>query len=439
MTAGAVISAVQPNSKAARAGLVAGDRILRVNGQTVRDLIDLSFALTEEVIKLEVVKATGETVRLRIKKTLDESMGFEFESAVFDQVRTCANKCLFCFVDQMPEGLRETLYVKDDDYRLSFLYGNFVTLTNLTPADFDRIRQYHLSPLYISVHTTDGELREKMVGIPRAAKIMQQLQDFADIGIEMHTQIVLCPGYNDGEVLTRTIRDLATLRPEVLSMAIVPVGLTRFRQACHPLRTFTPEEAAAIVNEVTAFQSEFREKTGCSFVYLSDEFYLRAGREVPPEEIYDGYPQLENGIGLIRSFLTDWEDAGGCPPNTSALTESAKATVVISGTAFAPILSKLLQPLSSTVRVEAVVNEFFGSAINVSGLLTGRDIAADVRSLGISPQQVIIPATTLRKNEQVFLDGMTLDELQQELSTPVRVATGAASLQELLGRGEKDR
>ena len=178
MTAGAVISAVQPNSKAARAGLVAGDRIVRVNGQTVRDLIDLSFALTEEVIKLEVVRSTGETARLRIKKALDESMGFEFESAVFDQVRTCANKCLFCFVDQMPEGLRETLYVKDDDYRLSFLYGNFVTLTNLTPADFDRIRQYHLSPLYISVHTTDGELREKMVGIPRAAKIMQLPHNF---------------------------------------------------------------------------------------------------------------------------------------------------------------------------------------------------------------------------------------------------------------------
>ncbi|MBP2665707.1 MAG: hypothetical protein H6Q76_687 [Firmicutes bacterium] len=439
MAAGAVISAVLPNSKAARAGLVAGDRIVRVNGQTVRDLIDLSFALTEEVIKLEVIKPTGETVRLRIKKALDESMGFEFESAVFDQVRTCANKCLFCFVDQMPEGLRETLYVKDDDYRLSFLYGNFVTLTNLTSADFNRIRQYHLSPLYISVHTTDGELREKMVGIPRAAKIMQQLRDFADIGIEMHTQVVLCPGYNDGEVLTRTIRDLATLRPEVLSMAIVPVGLTRFREACQPLRTFTPKEAAAIVDEVTASQLAFREESGSSFVYLSDEFYLRAGREVPPEEIYDGYPQLENGIGLVRSFITDWETTGWCLPRTGILTENPNATVVISGTAFAPILSELLKPLSPTVRVEAVSNEFFGSAINVSGLLTGRDIATHVKSLGLSPQQVIIPSTTLRKNEQVFLDGMTLVDLQQELSTPVHVASGAAALQELLGSGGKDQ
>ena len=429
MAAGAVISAVQQGSKAARAGLVPCDRLVRVNGEAVRDLIDLSFALSEEVVKLEVIKYSGETVHLRIKKTLDESMGFEFESAVFDRVRTCANKCLFCFVDQMPAGLRDTLYVKDDDYRLSFLYGNFVTMTNLTSDDFDRIRRFHLSPLYVSVHTSDGPLRERLLGIPRAAGIMQQLHDFAEAGIEMHTQVVLCPDYNDGEYMTRTIRDLALLRPEILSLAIVPVGLTRFREQCHPLRAFTAAEAAAIVDEVADCQAKFRAETGQSFVYLSDEFYLKAGRSVPPEEVYDGYPQLENGIGLVRSFLSEWEEVGGCPPPPAA------ETVVVCGTAFAPILADLLKPISPAVRVEAVINEFFGPGVNVSGLLTGQDIAAHVRSLGIKPQKVVISSTMLRKNERVFLDGMTVDELQRELSATVQVAGGAAALQKCLGCG----
>jgi putative radical SAM enzyme (TIGR03279 family) len=432
MAAGAVISAIQPNSKAARAGLAPGDRLVRVNGGVVRDLIDLSFALSEEKVDLEVVKASGETVQIRIKKRLDESIGFEFESAVFDKVRTCANKCLFCFVDQMPAGLRDTLYVKDDDYRLSFLYGNFVTLTNLTQVDFDRIRKFHLSPLYVSVHTTDGELRQQLLGLPKAAEIMRQLQDFVEAGIEMHTQVVLCPGYNDGEKLTRTIRELAALGPEVLSLAIVPVGLTRFREFCHPLRTFTPAEAGAIVDEIIGWQTKFRAESGSSFVYLSDEFYLRAGREVPAEEIYDGYPQLENGIGLVRNFISEWEAAGGLPQLPAVSRGSEAESVVISGTAFAPILADLLKPLSPNVRVEAVVNEFFGQDVNVSGLLTGRDIAAHVHSLEIRPLRVVLSSTMLRKNEQVFLDGMTLDELQQELSTQVSIVSGARELHQLL-------
>ncbi len=435
MATGAMISAVQPNSKAARTGLAPGDRLVRVNGKSVRDLIELSFELAEEKVELEVLKPSGETVQLRIKKTLDESMGFEFESAVFDQVRTCANKCLFCFVDQMPQGLRETLYVKDDDYRLSFLYGNFVTLTNLTPDDFDRIRRFHLSPLYISVHTTDGALRQRLLGIPRAAEIMRQLKAFADAGIDMHTQVVLCPGYNDGEYLTRTIRELATLRPEVLSLAIVPVGLTRFRESCHPLRAFTPSEAGSIVDEVAGWQEKFRAENGRSFVYLSDEFYLKAGREVPPENTYDGYPQLENGIGLVRSFLAEWEAAGGCPKLPDVLKKYSAPKIVVSGISFAPILTDLLNPMFPAVRVEAVVNEFFGDGVNVSGLLTGRDIAKHVRAIEIRPQEVIISSTTLRKNEQVFLDGMTVDDLQQEVSAPVRVVSGAVALQKCLIHG----
>ncbi len=436
MSAGALISAIQPGSKAELAGLIAGDAILRINGEKLVDLIDLSFALSEERVELEVKKHSGEVVRLRIRKKMDEALGFEFESAVFDRVRTCANKCIFCFVDQMPIGLRDTLYVKDDDYRLSFLYGNFVTLTNLTEADFQRIRRLHLSPLYISVHTTDGPLRERLLGIPRAAKIMEQLQRFADTGIEMHTQVVLCPEHNDGEYLTRTIRELAALRPEILSLAIVPVGLTRFRTTCPPLRTLTPSEAAAIVDEVDGWQKQFRAETENSFVYLSDEFYLKAGRPLPADDIYDDYPQLENGIGLVRSFISDWESAGGCSKLVVNTKTKEDTVLVIAGTAFAPILAEMLRSISSAVQVDAVVNRFFGSAVNVSGLLTGNDIAAHVRSLAKQPQRLILPATTLRKGTEVFLDGMTLAELTQILGIPVLVVDGAAALrQRLAGEG----
>ena len=432
MSAGAIISAVEPAGTAERAGLVPGDEILRINGETVQDLIDLSFALAEEKIELEVKKHSGEIVRLQIRKKVDETLGFEFESAVFDRVRTCANKCLFCFVDQMPSGLRDTLYVKDDDYRLSFLYGNFVTLTNLTEADFQRIRRLHLSPLYVSVHTTNGPLRERLLGTPRAAKIMEQLRRFAEAGIEMHTQVVLCPDHNDGEYLTRTIRELAALRPEILSLAIVPVGLTRFRTGCQPLRSFTAAEAAKIVAEVGDWQQKFRAETENSFVYLSDEFYLKAGLPIPAEEIYDGYPQLENGIGLVRSFLSDWDATGGCGALALSPDRPLGRTVIVCGTAFAPTLAELLRSWSPTVQVEAVVNRFFGPAVNVSGLLTGGDIAAHVRSLDAPPQRLIIPATTLRKGAAVFLDGMTLKKKKKIVDVPVVVVAGGAAKRQSL-------
>ena len=430
MATEALISAVKPGSKAARANLGPGDRILKVNDSVVRDLIELSFALSDKKVTLDVAKAAGGTVQLRLSKSIDEDLGIEFESAVFDRVRTCANKCLFCFVDQMPAGMRDTLYVKDDDYRLSFLYGNFVTLTNLSEADFKRIRQFHLSPLYVSVHATDGVLREKMLGTPRAADILPQLRKLTEAGIELHTQIVLCPEWNDGEVLQRTVQDLAELQPEILSVAVVPVGLTRFRDECQPLRAFTESEAAAIVDAAAAWQKQFRADTGNSFVYLSDEFYLKGKRPIPPDEEYDGYPQLENGIGLVRSFLSDWEAAG------KAAHADKKTTAVICGTAIAPVLAKLLAPMEPSVRVEPVTNDFFGSGVNVSGLLTGRDVIAHINGLAQKPQQVILPSTMLRKHEEVCLDGVSLADIRQKLGVTVLVAAGAADLQaKLAGRG----
>jgi len=431
MATEALISSVRPGSKAARAGLSPGDRILKVNDETVRDLIELSFALSETKVKLDIVKASGEAVQLRMSKAIDEDLGLEFESAVFDRVRTCANKCIFCFVDQMPEGLRNTLYVKDDDYRLSFLYGNFVTLTNLTTVDFDRIRRFHLSPLYVSVHTTDGALREKMLGTPLAAGILKQLRKLAAMGIEMHTQIVLCPDWNDGEALIRTVHELAKLRPEVMSVAIVPVGLTRFRESCRPMRTFTANEAEDIVDAVTGWQEGFRSETGNSFVYLSDEMYLKAGRSVPQEDFYDGYPQLENGIGLIRSFLTEWEESFDAGNKAIGKLENEKILVVC-GTAFAPILAEILQPFGAAVRVEAVINRFFGPAVNVSGLLTGEDIVSHLQSLPEKTQHIVLSSTMLRKQENVFLDGMTLAEFQQRVGIAVHIASGARELHAIL-------
>jgi putative radical SAM enzyme (TIGR03279 family) len=428
---GAVVSFIQPGSKADQAGIEPGDRILRINGGQLRDIIDMSFALANLQIVIEVEKKCCTRVFLRINKNLDESLGFEFESAVFDRVRTCANKCHFCFVDQMPRGLRNSLYVKDDDYRLSFLYGNFVTLTNLSDADFERIRRFHLSPLYVSVHTTDGVLREQLLGSPRAGAIMEQLRRFAEAGIEMHTQVVLCPDYNDGESLKRTIRELAEMRPEILSLAIVPVGLTRFRSTCHPLRSFSALEAVDIVDEVARNQSVFRAETGNSFVYLSDEFYLKAGKPLPADEIYDDYPQLENGIGLVRNFITEWESTGGCREITPSH-GPGKKIIVISGTAFAPTLAELLKPLQSRVRVEAVTNRFFGEEVNVSGLLTGSDIVAYYEANDLMAERLIFPSTILRKGEQVFLDGMTVDDLQQRLNVPVEIVDGALALQKRL-------
>ena len=281
MTYKGIISNVKTDSIGAQIGLVPGDRLLEVNGQAVQDIIDLSFALAEEEIELLIERISGEHELITLEKDYDEELGLEFESAVFDKVRQCANKCVFCFVDQMPAGMRESLYIKDDDYRLSFLYGNFVTLTNLGQRDINRIARLHLSPLYVSVHTTNGELREKMLNSSQAGKILDQLNELVEHGIELHTQVVLCPGFNDGAELERTIKDLYAMHPSVLSLAVVPVGLTRYRENCHPLTTFSCEAAMQVIEMVHKWQKKCRKDSETGFVYLADEFYLSAGHAVP--------------------------------------------------------------------------------------------------------------------------------------------------------------
>ncbi|MBP2642918.1 MAG: putative radical enzyme [Firmicutes bacterium] len=432
MTTKGVVARVADDSIAAEIGLVAGDKIINVNGNPLRDIIDLSFALAEEYVEIVVEKAGGEQELYEIEKDYDEDLGIEFESAVFDKVRQCANRCVFCFVDQMPPGMRESLYIKDDDYRLSFLYGNFITLTNLAAKDLERINRLHLSPLYVSVHTTDKALRSELLSNAKAANIIEQLTSLTESDVELHTQVVLCPHLNDGKHLEKTIADLYKLRPQVLSLAIVPVGLTKYRENCPSLDTFSPEQAAEVISMVTAWQERSRRETGSSFVYLSDEFYLASGLPIPEYTFYDGFPQLENGIGLVRNFLTEWKNQnlrqGGY--------DKPCYLDVVCGVSAAKILRPLLEEQLAipnlTIRLVPVENRFFGPRVTVTGLLTGNDIIDALKALVGPRDGVIIPGIALRKGEHVFLDGITVDTVAQSLATPVKCAYFAADLGEIL-------
>lgn len=421
------ISKVRKHSLADKAGIQAGEKLCSVNGCAVRDIIDLSFLTTDDLVELEIENHDGQKRLLQIAKYPDEDLGLEFESAVFDKVRTCYNNCIFCFVDQMIPGMRPSLYVRDDDYRLSFLYGNFITLTNMNDADFDRIIKTHLSPLYISVHATDPQVRCQMMHNRFAGEIMDKMQRLLDAGIQIHTQIVCCPGYNDGAVLQKTFEDLYALHPGILTMAVVPVGLTKHRAHLHPMRTFTPDEAAQVVENVTAWQQQCREETGKSFVYLGDEFYLLAGKELPPSDYYDGFPQLENGIGLTRNFLNEWEQA-------LQYLQSAQGTepaVIPVGESAYKVLQPLLDAFNAQYKTEhrflSVKNKFFGGHVNVTGLLTGSDILPEVKNC----QRVILPAVVLNQ-DNLFLDDMALAQFKKDLNGKVEIAANAGELLHLL-------
>ena len=327
---------VRPESLAEELGLTAGDRVLEINGQRLRDIIDLSFSLADEEIDMLVEHEDGQREVISFDKDWDEELGAEFDSAVFDGIRKCANHCCFCFVDMVAPGMRESLSVKDDDFRMSFLYGNFITMTNMAEADFRRIRQYHLSPLFVSVQAMNPKLRAEMLRCKKGAEIASQLDRLEEAGADYHAQVVLCAGLNDGEELEHTLRELWDRRPHVLSVAIVPVGLTKHRRDPYPLRQFDREGAEGVIRQVMPWQERSRREEGNTFVYLGDEFYFLAGREIPPKEEYDGFPQLDNGIGLTRSFLCDWEDA-----MVSASRPVSGKTCrldAVSGTAVAPVM-----------------------------------------------------------------------------------------------------
>lgn len=421
------ISNVRRHSLAEKAGIQPGEKLCSVNGCNVQDIIDLSFLTSDEVVELEIENAAGAKRLVQIEKYPDEDLGLEFESAVFDKVRTCYNNCIFCFVDQMIPGMRPGLYVRDDDYRLSFLYGNFITLTNMRDEDFDRIIRTHLSPLYISVHATDPDVRCKMMNNRFAGQLMEKINRLLEAGIQIHTQIVCCPGYNDGEVLKRTFADLYALHPGVLTMAVVPVGLTKHREHLHPMRTFTPQEAAEIVDAVSGWQKQCREETGKSFVYLGDEFYLLAGKELPPSEYYDGFPQLENGIGLTRNFLNEWEAA----LKTLQYADGAEQAVIPVGESAFRVLQPMMEAFNRQYGTKhsfvSVKNLFFGGHVNVTGLLTGGDILAAAKD----SERLILPGVVLN-NDNLFLDDMSLDDFKRSFQGKVEIAKDAGELLRLL-------
>ncbi|MBR4695398.1 MAG: DUF512 domain-containing protein [Selenomonadaceae bacterium] len=406
---------VQPGSLADELGLTAGDKILEINGEGLRDIIDLSFSFAEEEIDMLVEHENGEQEMISFDKDVDEELGAEFESAVFDGMRKCANNCYFCFVNMVAPGMRKSLSVKDDDYRMSFLYGNFITMTNMVEEDFKRIEKYHLSPLFISVQAMNPKLRAEMMRCGRAAEIAAQLDRLERAGADYHTQVVLCAGLNDGEELERTIREIVARRPHVLSLAIVPVGITRHRRDPYPLKQFDREGAEAVILQVRAWQEKSRRETGETFVYLGDEFYFLAGRDLPPEEEYDGFPQLDNGIGLTRNFLCDWEQE---KEEISSFSRRPCCLDVVSGTAVAPVMERLAKQAMARgenlrVRVVPVPNRHFGETVNVSGLLTGRDILRALQEAGGERDGILLPESALRAGEDVFLDDVSLKELRQ--------------------------
>lgn len=408
-----VISKVEPDSIAAELGLAVGEQIVRINGLEILDLIQFLLEWAGEEVTLEVVKLDGQHEIFEIEKDYDEPLGVEFDRAVFDGIKPCQNKCLFCFVDQMPAKMRDSLYIKDDDYRLSFLQGSFITLTNLNRADLERIKREHLSPLYVSVHTTDESLRREMMKNPQAGKILEIMTELSKNGIEFHTQVVLCPGINDGQYLEKTFQDLYQL-PGVISLAIVPVGLTSYRDNLPALEVFEQKKARQVVDWVEEQQRKCLEERGTSFVWLSDEFYLQAGKELPPYEVYEDFPQLKNGVGLVRLL---WEEFA--QQELPRKIEPARDLTVVTGVsgqyAMTPIVARLktIQGLSINLRV--IENTFFGPSVTVTGLLTGSCLLQGLRDIPAG-STVVIPQVMLEQQEGRFLDNFTTAQVAEELN-----------------------
>lgn len=422
------ILTVPEGSLAEELELVPGDKILEINGMKLRDIIDVSFAFACEEVEMLVEHEDGQQELFEFDKDYDEELGVEFESAVFDGIRHCANNCYFCFVDQVAPNMRDSLNIKDDDYRMSFLYGNFITLTNMVDRDFQRIKQYHLSPLFVSVQCTNPELRKQMLRCKTADRLMSQLEKLEAADVEYHTQIVLCRDLNDGAELDRSIQDIMARQPYAQSMAVVPVGLTKFRQDCYPLKSFDAESAARVVDQVEQYQIRQRAKDGRTFIYLSDEFYLLSGRPLPPAEYYDGFPQLDNGIGLARSFIEDFKMAAEEAQQEEREADGKPVKLaVVSGTSIAPLLKRLadsLQLAKVEITMVPVVNNHFGSTVNVSGLLTAHDMLASLKGIDTQVDGILIPESALRTGDNIFLDDVSLDDFCQSLSCRVETVAG---------------
>lgn len=445
-----VISKIVPGSIAEEMGIEAGDVLISMDDAKIGDIFDYQYHMESESVDVLIRKKdSGEEWLLEIEKDEDEDLGIVFENGLMDEYRSCRNHCIFCFIDQMPGGMRDTLYFKDDDSRLSFLQGNYVTLTNMSSRDIDRIIAYRLSPINISFHTTNPRLRCEMLRNRFAGDIFPMVRKLADAEIEMNGQIVLCRDINDGSELDRTLRDLEAYLPALKSVSVVPVGLTKFREGLYPLKPFDRESAEAVLCQILKWQQYYRKKYGTHFVHASDEWYLLAEKGIPDEEMYDGYPQLENGVGMLRllerEFSRALEDAAGENPDTREEGRRRPRHVTIAtGLLSADFIRSLVEmPMMKekfpgvTVRVFPVRNDFFGDRITVSGLVTGRDLIGQLshfsgEELG---DALIIPSNMLRSRESVFLDDVTVKDVEKALGVPVIVngTSGRSLLNALTG------
>jgi putative radical SAM enzyme (TIGR03279 family) len=415
--AGGEVVAIAPGSPAEELDLRPGDRVLAVNGQAMRDVIDFQFAAADDSLAL-VIERSGHTRTLRARG--EQAVGVRFRDPAFDGITWCNNKCPFCFVKMNPGGARASLYLKDDDFRYSALYGNFVTLTNLTEENWRRIEEQRLGPLYVSVHATDRELRRRLLGNPSAPDVLAQLDRLAGLGIAYHTQAVLCPGLNDGPELDRTIGEIASRHPHARSLSLVPVGLTGVGRQPPYLRRHTAAEAEAILERAGAYRRRFRRELGSTFLYPSDELYLMAARRLPPARHYDGYGQYQNGVGMVRSLLDEWSRLR----RTLGRRRLTRSATAVTGTLIAPFLRPMLAEIADVGRIgielQPVENRYFGAIVNVAGLLTGRDVLAALKARPGDPGDlVVLPRASLDTPGERFLDDMTPAELAAELGRPL--------------------
>lgn len=415
------IRSVDPRSPAHRAGVRAGETLTHINGHQIVDVLDYKFYSYDPRLELTLREADGSTRTLRLRKAEGQDLGLEFETYLMDRARSCANNCIFCFVDQMPPGMRPSLYFKDDDARLSFLMGNYLTLTNLSQREIRRIIDLRISPINVSVHTTDPVLRAEMLKNRRAGESIDTMRRFAQNHITMNCQIVSCPGINDGPALDRTLNDLAEMFPAVNSISVVPVGVTRYREGLYPLKPYTQAQAAALIDQVEAFAARHLEKQGTRLAWCSDEFYLLAKRPMPPEDYFEEFTQLDNGVGMLR--LLQEEFRRGLDLMEPEEMEGAAPFSIATGVSAAPFLAQLVDIAREKCdkingRVYPIINRFFGETITVAGLVTGGDLIDQLRGRELG-ERLLIPSNMLRAGERVFLDDVTLDDVERALEVPV--------------------
>lgn len=433
------ICGVEEGSHAARAGIRPGDELVSINNEEITDVLDYRFYLAERVVTLRLLHE-GDPYTVSLHKREYDDIGLSFETPLMDRKHSCKNGCIFCFIDQNPKGMRESVYFKDDDSRLSFLHGNYITLTNMTDSDVARIVKMRFSPINISVHTTNPDLRVKMMKNKRAGEVLRYLDTFKEAGLSLCGQIVLCHGINDGEELLRSMRDLSKYAPEMTSVSVVPAGLTKYRDKLYPLTDFSAEEAGDVIDSIDRFGEELKKTIGTRLFFAADEFYLKAGRKIPSAEYYEGYPQLENGVGMLRSFSDDFDFAAEDVATLSETMTKERRISVATGVASYPLLRSLCERIEEIcpllkINVYKIINHFFGESITVAGLLTGEDLADQLfgKDLG---EELLIPANALRSGEDIFLCGMHVPQLEEKLGVRVTPTEndGYAFLYRLFGR-----